>query len=106
MMSEVRCSRCGAIMEDYGIQRLRIGEVFGEGDPHVLGDMEGESLPIQVHICPKCGNVEFTATEQTVARLLSRKGLKKCVECGERIPLASEECPHCGAKQQEKTSKK
>jgi ribosomal protein L40E len=92
-------------MEDYGIQRLRIGEVFGESSPHVLGDMEGESLPIQVHICPKCGYVEFTATEQTVARLLRRKGLKKCVECGLRIPLASEECPHCGAKQQREDSR-
>jgi len=28
--------------------------------------------------------------------------LKKCVECGEEIPVASEECPYCGAKQKEK----
>jgi predicted RNA-binding Zn-ribbon protein involved in translation (DUF1610 family) len=93
-------------MEDYGIQKLRIGGVGGEWS-YIIGDIvevEQEALPVQVHICPKCGKVELTATEQTGARLLSRKGLKKCIECGEKIPLASEECPHCGAKQQNKTS--
>jgi ribosomal protein L40E len=25
--------------------------------------------------------------------------LKKCVKCGKEIPIASEECQHCGAKQ-------
>jgi ribosomal protein S27AE len=99
VMNQVKCSRCGTIMGDYGIQRPGIGEVTGEGSPHVLGDMEGKSLPVQTHICPKCGNLEFTATEQATARLLSRKGLKKCVKCGKSIPLASEECPHFGTKQ-------
>jgi len=28
--------------------------------------------------------------------------LKKCVECGELIPIASEYCPKCGTKQKEK----
>jgi hypothetical protein len=28
--------------------------------------------------------------------------LKKCVKCGKEIPLASEECSYCGAKQKEK----
>ncbi|UCE29193.1 MAG: hypothetical protein JSV85_00140 [Candidatus Bathyarchaeota archaeon] len=28
--------------------------------------------------------------------------LKKCVRCDKDIPLASEECPHCGAKQKER----
>jgi hypothetical protein len=26
--------------------------------------------------------------------------MKKCVECGEEIPVASEQCPSCGSKQQ------
>ncbi len=99
ILSQVKCSRCGTTMEDYGIQRLRIGEVIGEWRPHPLGDMEGQSLPVQTHICPKCGKLEFTAIEQTTATLLSRRGLKECVKCGERIPIASEECPYCGAKQ-------
>jgi hypothetical protein len=25
--------------------------------------------------------------------------LKECIECGREIPIASEECPYCGAKQ-------
>ena len=25
--------------------------------------------------------------------------LKKCVKCGRKIPIASEECPYCGAQQ-------
>jgi ribosomal protein L40E len=93
-------------MEDYGTQKFRIGGVGGELS-YLIGDIveiEQETLPVQVHICPKCGKVEFTATEQTGARFLSRKGLKKCIKCGARIPLASEECPHCGAKQQKPKS--
>jgi len=43
--------------------KVKVGEEVGEG-PHILGDMEGQSLPVQVHICPKCGTVELTATEQ------------------------------------------
>jgi hypothetical protein len=27
--------------------------------------------------------------------------LKKCAKCGEEIPIASEECQYCGAKQKE-----
>jgi len=65
-MNQVKCSRCGTIMDDYGIQRLRIGEVIGEGGPHVLGDMEGQSLPVQTNICPKCGMLEFTAANKRV----------------------------------------
>ena len=50
---------------------------------------EPDALPVRMHICPKCGKLELTAVEQTDAILLSRKGFKKCVKCGERIPLAS-----------------
>ena len=88
---------CGGLRDS----KVKVGEVVGEG-PHILGDMEGQSLPVQVHICPKCGTVELTATEQTGARLLSRKGLKRCIECGAKIPLASEVCLHCGVKQGER----
>ncbi len=106
-MSEVKCSRCGAVTEDFGVQKLRIGGVGGEWS-YLIGDVveiEQETLPVQVHICSNCGNVELMATEQTAARLLSRKGLKKCVACGEKIPLASEQCPRCGAEQKAATGK-
>jgi len=32
-------------------------------------------------------------------RTTPKKFLKKCVRCGKEIPLASEECPYCEAKQ-------
>jgi DNA-directed RNA polymerase subunit RPC12/RpoP len=101
ILSEVKCSRCGATTEDYGVQKLRIGGVGGEWS-YIIGDImeiEQGTLPVQIRICPKCAKIELTTTEQTGAILLSRKGLKKCIQCGKRIPLASEECPHCGAKQ-------
>ncbi len=85
-------------MEDFGVQKLRIGDIIGD-----FFEVEQQALPVQIHICPKCSNLELTATEETGAKLLSRKGLKKCVSCGEKIPLASENCPYCGANQQKKS---
>jgi DNA-directed RNA polymerase subunit RPC12/RpoP len=91
-------------MEDFGVQKLRIGGVGGEWS-YIIGDIveiEQETLPVNIYVCPRCGKIELTATEQTAARLLSRKGFKKCVKCGKRIPLASEKCQYCGAPQKEK----
>jgi RNA polymerase subunit RPABC4/transcription elongation factor Spt4 len=72
---------------------------------YIVGDIveiEQGTLPVQIHICPKCGKIELSTVEQTAAILLSRKGFKNCVKCGKRIPLASEECQYCGAEQKEK----
>jgi len=38
---------------------------------------------------------EYKPTQET-----PKSFLKKCVSCGQEIPIASETCPHCGAKQQ------
>ncbi len=106
-MTELKCSRCGTIMEDYGVQKIRIGGVGG-GWSYAIGDIaeiEQDILPVHVHICPKCEKMELSATERAGAMLLSRSGLKKCVSCGKRIPLAAEECQHCGAKQAQETDK-
>jgi RNA polymerase subunit RPABC4/transcription elongation factor Spt4 len=104
MMNEIKCSRCGTALEDYGTQKLRIGGVGG-GWSYAVGDImeiEQETLPVQIHICPECGKIELTETERTAAILLGRKGFKKCVKCGKRIPLASEECKYCGTEQKKK----
>lgn len=90
-------------MEDFGIHKLRIGGVGGEWS-YIVGDImeiEQGTLPVNISICPKCGKIELTAAEHTEAILLSRKGFKKCVKCGKRIPLASEECQYCGAAREE-----
>jgi DNA-directed RNA polymerase subunit RPC12/RpoP len=58
------------------------------------------TLQVHFYICPRCGKIELEAIEPEKI-LLGRKGVKKCVNCGEKIPLASEECQYCGAKQPE-----
>jgi len=101
-MSEVKkCPICGMEMEDYKNHTFRIGGTGGEwafmfGD---IAEIEEEPLPLHVYICPKCSKMELYAHEQTKKILLSRRGLKKCVSCNREIPIASEECLHCGAKQ-------
>jgi RNA polymerase subunit RPABC4/transcription elongation factor Spt4 len=103
-MSGIKCSRCGTVLEDYGIQTLRIGGIGGEWS-YIVGnvvEIEQGTLPVQIHICPKCGKIELSAVEQTAAILLSRKGFKNCLRCGKRIPLASEECQYCGAEQKKR----
>jgi len=48
---------------------------------------------IAVQFAPIWGRLNRYLTPET------RGFLKKCIKCGREIPLASEECPHCGAKQ-------
>ena len=104
-MGEFKCSRCGTVMGDYGVQKLRLGGVGGEWS-FLIGDIaevEQWTFPVHFYICPKCGKVELeVANPENV--LLSRKFLKKCVKCGEKIPLASELCQFCGAEQTKKKS--
>ena len=91
------CSHCGVEMEDYKVHRFRIGGKGGEW-AFIVGDIaeiEEEPLAIHVYICPRCGKMELFANEQTMKILLSRQGLKKCVKCDKKIPLASEICPQC-----------
>lgn len=54
----------------------------------------------------KCGNCKFIAffgiKQPAGGEPTPKAFLKKCVECGETIPIASEYCLKCGAKQKEK----
>ena len=89
-------------MEDYKTQTFRIGGKGGEwsfflGD---IADIEEQPLPVHIYICPKCGKIDLFAQDQTKKILLSRRGLKACIECGKEIPLASEQCQYCKTKQQ------
>jgi ribosomal protein L40E len=81
-----------------------------------------DAVPMDIYRCPKCLTVELRADEDSdvYSRIGKRRkdvernsvrqrGLstKECVKCKQRIPIASEECPQCGAKQPEwKTSNK
>jgi ribosomal protein L40E len=53
---------------------------------------------IEAYRCTKCRLVLFHYPIPT-AEITPDSFVKKCVRCGERIPIASECCPKCGAKQ-------
>jgi len=46
--------------------------------------------------CEKCGIVVI---DDRAPRYTPKSFLKKCVKCNKEIPIASEECDYCGAKQ-------
>lgn len=57
-----------------------------------------------VYLCPKCGHIGMFADEKArrfLLKMTPKAFLKKCVECGKEIPIASEECPYCKAEQKE-----
>jgi ribosomal protein L32 len=103
-MNEVRkCYSCGSEMHlahripfrikgTEGLWKL----VFGE-----WAELGETLLNFDVYVCPSCGEVRFSADEQTKRSLLGTAFLKKCVKCGKEIPIASEECQYCGTKQKE-----
>ena len=112
----LKCHVCGNEMQmltdSYGHERkvsFRIGGMTGEANL-LFGAVTqwGEDvLPLNIRVCPKCGLLELIADEKVKQALIGKpsyaktpKGfLKKCVGCGEEIPVASEVCPHCGRKQ-------
>lgn len=101
-----KCDSCGAEM--YLAQKVsfRVGGTPGEwkllfGELAELGE---KMLPLNFYVCPKCGRINLFADEKTkqfLLRLTPKAFLKRCVKCGNEIPIASEECPHCGATQPE-----
>ena len=64
------------------------------------GDILGDR--IIPFYCKNCGYIEFYKSPPSIPTLYTPESfLKKCVECGKEIPIASEECPYCAAKQVE-----
>jgi hypothetical protein len=77
----------------------------------------GDVVAMEIFTCPRCLTVEFRADEDSevydrigkhrkdIERNTARRQrgviTKKCIKCGQRIPVASEECEYCGAKQPE-----
>ena len=49
----------------------------------------------------KCENCGITISDLRAPGFTPKGFQKKCVECGKDIPIASEECQYCGAKQPE-----
>lgn len=100
----VKCPSCGVEMQLAQQLRFRIGGTRGEwklivGNWAELGE---ELLPLNIYVCSQCGRIDLFADEKTrryLLKLTPLSFLKKCVKCGKQIPVASEECPHCGVKQ-------
>ena len=49
----------------------------------------------------KCENCGIAIIDCRAPRYTPKSFLKNCVKCGKEIPIASEECQHCGTKQPE-----
>jgi hypothetical protein len=114
--SYVKCVRCGVEMQSLGGVRFRTGpgtlrlltimntRLRLPGQPIIKP--EEDILDLDVYICPQCRRAEFFQhepgrefhkPEQNTDT--PRSFLKVCVKCRKTIPVASEECPFCGARQ-------
>jgi hypothetical protein len=104
-MSEVKkCPKCSGGMEKGYIitQAIRWSKekhtqwAFGQ---ELIVSWQLQAIPnIEAYRCTKCRLVLFHYPIST-AEITPDSFLKKCAGCGERIPIASEYCSVCGAKQ-------
>jgi DNA-directed RNA polymerase subunit M/transcription elongation factor TFIIS len=108
-MSEVKkCPKCGGEMER-GYLITDGTQIRWAHEPHKLimrGEVLMDVIPVitmnfKAHRCSDCKlilfNYEHLAPQPPSET--PKTFLKKCTRCGKNIPLASEECPYCGAKQ-------
>ena len=61
------------------------------------GDLLGDT--IVPYYCGLCGYIEFYKKLKLGEQSQPQAFLKNCINCGKQIPIASEECQYCGAKQ-------
>jgi len=99
-MSEVKkCVRCGGELIEEGRLIARTRVLAGVSLAQ-KGDIVGDR--IIPYYCRECGYIEFYK-EMKLGEQASALGfLKRCVKCSRQIPIASEECQYCGAKQKQK----
>jgi hypothetical protein len=104
----LRCRDCDSEMEYMGWAPFTIGLVG-------YRQFSFTAVPMDVYTCPECQTVELRADRDNDVfekiknhvpkhikgdtRDIRSFTQKKCIKCGQRIPLASEECQFCGAKQ-------
>jgi ribosomal protein L40E len=109
--SPMGCRICSTEMEHLGWFKFMVGAET------IYRDLWNHVLPLEVYRCPKCLTVELRADEdsdvyevigkhrEAIERNSAERKrelfTKQCIKCGQRIPLASEECKYCGATQPE-----
>jgi predicted nucleic-acid-binding Zn-ribbon protein len=89
-----KCPKCGGDMVR-GDRLVAHTRVLASVSLAKRGDILGDS--IIPYYCENCGYIEFYKEIKGVKH--QNAFLKKCVKCGKKIPIASEECQYCGAKQ-------
>ncbi len=93
-----KCLKCGGEMVEadrlVAHTRLLAGITLAK-----KGDIVGDE--IVPYYCRNCGYIELYKKIKAGERGRGDSSLKKCIKCGRKIPIASEECPHCGTKQTE-----
>ena len=97
-MNRDKCPKCGGDMV--------IGDRLVPVPSHVAvivtlakrGDIWGDD--IVPYYCENCGYIElYKKMKGTKQGRHDNAFLKRCVKCRKEIPIASEECQYCGAKQ-------
>ena len=49
----------------------------------------------------RCENCGIAIIDYRAPMYMPKSFLKECAKCREKIPIASEECPHCGTRQKD-----
>jgi len=58
----IKCLRCSGTMEDAGTKKIQFGEAgFFTGR---WSNLLSGALKVKIHICSKCGKVEFYSTDR------------------------------------------
>jgi ribosomal protein L32 len=107
IVSVKKCPNCGGKL-DRGYFTAPWGMYWDKkkhGSTTYLRDRLWPGLSMQFELvnapalrCERCG---IAILDYRVIGKTPRSFLKKCVECGEVIPIASDYCPKCGTKQGE-----
>lgn len=107
LVSVKKCPNCGGKLEKgyfnapvgiyWDIKKHGSGRVFADAMLHgIVSDFALDNAPALR--CKRCG---IAVLDYGLIGETPRNFLKKCVQCGNEIPIASEYCPECGAKQKE-----
>jgi len=91
-----RCPKCGGGMVEAD-RLVAHTRVLAGVSLAKKGDLVGDK--IIPYYCGKCGYIEFYKKLKPGEHRRPEGFLKKCVRCGRKIPVASEECQYCGASQ-------
>lgn len=102
-----KCPECGKEMEKGYVVSEAIKWSNQKPGPVAFGlesvlPWQFLSIPnVEAHRCKQCMLVLFYYGKYTPDKETPKSFLKKCVKCRKEIPIASEHCQYCGAKQQE-----